>query len=164
MKRRGDSGRRAAPKPPANPRPSKAQASMTAPSLPTTTAAPRKTLPLFPPPKREKVRRVALTLKPETLAALAEIAALQKRPRSTVAADLLDEMAPTLQRLAVVLRGAAEASATFPKASVEKLDRMVEALAMTAEGAMSTMEQEVDAAATASAQGRRRRPERRRRH
>ena len=41
-----------------------------------------------------------MTLKPETRAALAEIAALQKRPMATVAADLLDEMGPTLVRLA----------------------------------------------------------------
>lgn len=91
---------------------------------------------------------MALTLKPETVAALGEIAALQKRPRSAVAADLLDEMAPQLVRLAAVLRTAAEASASFPKASVEKLDRMVDALAMTAEGAMSQLERTVEDAAS----------------
>ena len=120
---------------------------------------PRRTLPLFPTPKREKVPRVAVSLKPETRAALAEIAALQKRPMATVAADLLDEMGPTLTRLADVLRAAAAASATFPKASVEKLDRMVDALAMTAEGAFSAMEREVGAASGQQAQkgrGRRR--------
>jgi hypothetical protein len=124
------------------------------------TTTPRKTLPLFPPPKRQKLPRVAVTLKAETLAALAEIAALQKRPRSTVAADLLDEMGPTLRRLAAVLRAAAQASATIPRASVEKMDRMVEALAMTAEGTMSTMERAVDDAASAG-QRRRRQPRRR---
>jgi hypothetical protein len=72
---------------------------------------------------------------------------------ATVAADLLDEMGPTLVRLASVLRAAAAASATFPKASVEKMDRMVDALAMTAEGAFSAMEREV-AAAGASGQQR----------
>ena len=107
---------------------------------------PRRTLPLFPPPKRQKVPRVAVTLKPETRAALAEIAALQKRPTATVAADLLDEMAPTLIRLANVLRAAAAASSTFPKASVEKLDRMVDALAQTAEGTMSQLEKTMEAA------------------
>ena len=102
---------------------------------------------------------MAVSLKPETRAALAEIAALQKRPMATVAADLLDEMGPTLTRLADVLRAAAAASATFPKASVEKLDRMVDALAMTAEGAFSAMEREVGAASGQQAQkgrGRRR--------
>ena len=62
---------------------------------------------------------MAVTLKPETRAALAEIAALQKRPTATVAADLLDEMAPTLIRLANVLRAAAAASSTFPKTSFD---------------------------------------------
>lgn len=102
---------------------------------------------------------MAITLKAETRAALAEIAALQKRPMATVAADLLDEMGPTLTRLADVLRAAAAASATFPKASVDKLDRMVDALAMTAEGAFSAMEREVGAASGQQAQkgrGRRR--------
>lgn len=103
---------------------------------------------------------MAVTLKPETRAALAEIAALQKRPMATVAADLLDEMGPTLRRLADVLRAAAAASATFPKATVEKMDRMVDALAMTAEGAFSALEREVEAASgqqrAAGARGRRR--------
>jgi hypothetical protein len=134
---------------------SKSKASTPQPPSPVAPSPPRKTLPLFPPVKRQKVPRMALTLKPETVAAIAEIAALQKRPRSTVAADLLDEMGPTLTRLAAVLRTAAEASAHFPKASVDKLDRMVEALAMTAEGAMSNMEQAVEGAANAQARGRR---------
>ena len=103
---------------------------------------------------------MAITLKAETRAALAEIAALQKRPMATVAADLLDEMGPTLTRLADVLRAAAAASATFPKATVEKMDRMVDALAMTAEGAFSALEREVEAASgqqrAAGARGRRR--------
>ncbi len=49
-------------------------------------------------------KRMALTLPPETTAALAELADAMGKPASTVAAELLGDMVPQIHGMAKVIR------------------------------------------------------------
>ena len=71
-----------------------------------------------------KVPRIALTLPAETLAVLAKLSLLQKRPRSAIAADLLEEMTPALQRIATLLEAATKNRDRLPKDTASKLNEL----------------------------------------
>jgi hypothetical protein len=71
-----------------------------------------------------KEPRLALTLNAETKAVLAKLAALQRRPRSAIAADLLEEMTPALQRIATLLEAATKNRAQLPKDTAAKLNEL----------------------------------------
>ena len=110
-----------------------------------------------------KVPRMALTLKPETVAVLAKLSTLQKRPRSAIAADLLEEMTPALQRIATMLEAAQKGRAKLPSQTAAKLDALAELLQHTAEFGLDRLAMAVDAAASgqpahAGRGGRRRKP------
>jgi hypothetical protein len=67
---------------------------------------------------------MALTLPAETRAVLAKLAALQKRPTSAVAADLLEEMTPALQRVAVLLEAAGKQRSKIPAETAARLNEL----------------------------------------
>lgn len=71
-----------------------------------------------------KLPRMAVTLPAGTLAVLAKLSALQKRPRSAIAADLLEEMTPALQRIATLLEAATKNRAQLPKDTASKLNEL----------------------------------------
>ena len=68
--------------------------------------------------------RIALTLPAETRAVLAKLASLQKRPTSAVAADLLEEMTPALQRVATLLEAAGKQRSKIPSETAARLNEL----------------------------------------
>ena len=68
--------------------------------------------------------RLALTLPAETRAVLAKLAALQRRPTSAVAADLLEEMTPALQRVATLLEAATKQRSKIPAETAARLNEL----------------------------------------
>lgn len=87
-----------------------------------------------------KTPRVAVTLKPETLAVLADLAKLQKRPRSSIAADLLDEAVPVLRRLAAVLKAAHAAQAQTTPAALARLEAIADTVLASHQAAMDLLD------------------------
>lgn len=79
-----------------------------------------------------KLPRIALTVPAETLAVLAKLSALQRRPRAAIAADLLEELTPALQRIATLLEAASKAREKLPADTTAKLNALQELMAHTA--------------------------------
>lgn len=79
-----------------------------------------------------KAPRIAITVPPATLAVLAKLSALQRRPRSTIAADLLEELTPALQRIAALLEAAAKSREKLPADTAAKLNALQDLMAHTA--------------------------------
>lgn len=104
--------------------------------------------------------RLAVTLDKPTLAALAKLATLQKRSRSAIAADLLQEMTPTLERISKLLEAAIANRATLPANTAAKLEGMETLLGGIATLSLDRLE---DAVAP-TRKGARRAPPRRREH
>lgn len=71
-----------------------------------------------------KLPRIAITLNAETRATLDKLSRLQRRPRSAIAADLLEEMTPALQRIATLLEAATKNRAQLPKDTASKLNEL----------------------------------------
>jgi hypothetical protein len=110
-----------------------------------------------------KLPRIALSLPADTLAILAILSTLQKRPRSAIAADLLVEMTPALQRIATLLEAATKNRARLPHDTAAKLNELEALLQHTAEFGLDRLAVAVQAAADEPAHrrgaaGRRRRP------
>ena len=104
--------------------------------------------------------RLQVTLDQRTVAAIAKLATLQKRSRSAIAADLLQEMAPTLERIAKLLEAAIVNRATLPANTAAKLEGM-EALL----GGIATLSLDrLEAAVGPTKEGARSAPRRRRGH
>ena len=79
-----------------------------------------------------KPKRTALTLDPATDAALSKLARLQRRPKATVAADLLSEMTPSLVRIADLLELATRKRVTLPAETAARLAGIEELLTHSA--------------------------------
>lgn len=80
-----------------------------------------------------RLPRIAITVPRETHAALDKLSRLQRRPRSAVAADLLEEMTPALERIASLLEAATKARDKLPASTVAKLSALEELLGHTAQ-------------------------------
>lgn len=85
--------------------------------------------------------RLAVTLDANTLAVLAKLAALQKRSRSAIAAELLQEMSPTLERVTKLLEAAIANRAALPGNTAAKLEGMERLLGGIATMSLDRMEE-----------------------
>ena len=106
-----------------------------------------------------KLPRLALTLPAETSAALAKLSRLQKQPRSAIAADLLVEMTPALDRIAKLLEVAITQRAKLPTDTAHRLEALEELLGSVATFGLDRMEAAVTKSANETPRsGVRRRP------
>ena len=87
-----------------------------------------------------KPKRTAVTLDAKTDATLAKLAALQRRPKATVAADLLAEMQPSLDRIAKLLEVAMTNRQRLPTDTAARLEALNELLAHTATFSLDRLE------------------------
>lgn len=71
-----------------------------------------------------KLPRIAVTVNAETHATLDKLSYLQRRPRSAIAADLLEEMTPALQRIATLLEAATKQRDKLPADTAAKLNEL----------------------------------------
>lgn len=110
-----------------------------------------------------RLPRLAVTLPADTRAVLAKLGSLQKRPQSAIAADLLVEMTPHLDRIAKLLDLAVRNRAKLPADTASKLETLEQLLGTVATFGMDRLEDAVQPAETPSAQARRRSAVRRRR-
>jgi hypothetical protein len=106
--------------------------------------------------------RMAITLPAGTMAVLAKLSALQKRPRSAIAADLLEEMTPALQRIATLLEAATKNRAQLPKDTASKLNELEAVLGHIAQFGLDRLATHVTGTGTDKAGARRAPPGRRR--
>lgn len=88
----------------------------------------------------KKPPRVALSLDPATYAVIAKLASLQRRPKSTIAAELLLEMTPSLERVASLLEAAMRNRARLPTDTANRLEALNELLGHTATFALDRLE------------------------
>lgn len=109
-----------------------------------------------------KIPRLAITLNAETHATLDKLSELQRRPRSAIAADLLEEMTPALQRIATLVEAATKQRDRLPKDTAAKLDELEAVLTGVAQMGLDRMALAVIPQAGGAA--RRRRAPRRRGH
>lgn len=84
-------------------------------------------------------RRTALTLDKATDAALAKLSLLQKRPKATIAAELLNEMAPTLSRIGDLLEIATKNRSRLPADTAANLASLEALLRHTGDFAVERM-------------------------
>lgn len=87
-----------------------------------------------------KLPRISITLPAETIATLSKLATLQKRPRSAIAADLLTEMTPSLDRISKLLEAAMRNRASLPANTAARLAGLEEMLGGIASHGMTTLE------------------------
>jgi hypothetical protein len=73
-----------------------------------------------------------MTLDADTHAVIAKLATLQRRPKSAIAAELLEELTPSLQRIATLLEAATKQRKNLPGDTVHKLEALEELLKHTA--------------------------------
>jgi len=71
-----------------------------------------------------KLPRLAITLPAETTAVLAKLSQLQRRPKSAIAADLLQEMTPALQRIAMLVEAATKQRNKLPADTAARLNEL----------------------------------------
>lgn len=71
-----------------------------------------------------KLPRLNMTLPADTHAVIAKLAALQRRPKSAIAAELLAEMTPPLQRVAAMLEQAIKTRHQLPKDTAHKIEAL----------------------------------------
>jgi hypothetical protein len=71
-----------------------------------------------------KLPRLAITLDASTTAVLAKLSELQRRPKSAIAADLLQEMTPALQRIALLLEAATKQRDKLPADTAARLNEL----------------------------------------
>lgn len=91
-----------------------------------------------------KYKRTALTLDPKTDAALAKLSALQRRPKASIAAELLAEMCPALERIATLLETAMRNRERLPADTAHRLGSLEELLGHTAGFAFDRLEAAVN--------------------
>lgn len=87
-----------------------------------------------------KPRRTALTLDAKTDATLAKLALLQRRPKATIAADLLAEMQPALERITALLEVALRNRERLPSDTAARLQSLEELLGHTAAFGLERLE------------------------
>lgn len=71
-----------------------------------------------------KLPRIAITVNAATHATLDKLSYLQRRPRSAIAADLLEEMTPALQRIVTLLEAATKQRDKLPSDTAAKLNEL----------------------------------------
>lgn len=91
-----------------------------------------------------KVKRTAVTLSQGTDATLAKLAALQRRPKARIIAELLDEIAPSLGRIAELLELAAKNREALPSDAAMRLGALEELVSHNAQFALDRMAAVVD--------------------
>jgi hypothetical protein len=91
-----------------------------------------------------KLRRTALSLDAKTDAALAKLSALQRRPKATIAAELLSEMTPALERIAALLEAAMRNRARLPAETASQLQGLEDLLGHTSSFALDRLAAAVD--------------------
>lgn len=87
-----------------------------------------------------KLPRLAITLPAATSTALAKLSRLQRRPRSAIAADLLVEMTPTLERIAKLLEAAIVNRAKLPAETAHRMQALEELLGSVATFGLDRLE------------------------
>lgn len=87
-----------------------------------------------------KLPRVALSLAPATHRVIAKLAMQQKRPKSAICADLLEEMTPALEQIAKLTEAAMRNRARLPADTAAKLGALEDLLGHTAAFGLERME------------------------
>ena len=93
--------------------------------------------------------RIAVTLPAATIATLDKLSRLQKRPKSAIAADLLEEMTPALVRIASLLEAAIASRSRLPADTAAKLTEIEALLGATASAGLDRIEQAIKPAGRA---------------
>lgn len=88
----------------------------------------------------DRPKRTAVTLDARTDATLAKLAHLQRRPKATVAADLLNEMQPALDRITKLLEVAMTNRERLPTDTAARLQSLTELLGHTATFGLERLE------------------------
>ena len=112
----------------------------------------------------DRPKRTAVTLDARTDATLAKLAQLQRRPKATVAADLLTEMQPALARIAALLETAIRNRERLPADTASRLQSLEELLGHTAAFGLERLEAAVQPPTGERTKATVRRPGRRRGH
>ena len=110
-----------------------------------------------------KLPRLNMSLPAETHAVIAKLAMLQRRPKSAIAAELLAEMTPPLQRVAAMLEQAIKTRHQLPKDTVAKLEALEQLAGHSATFTLDRMEATL-APPTSAPSGQRTAARRRRKH
>lgn len=97
-----------------------------------------------------KLPRIAITVNAETHATLDKLSYLQRRPRSAIAADLLEEMTPALQRIATLLEAATKNRERLPKDTAAKLNELEAVLGGVAQMGLDRLAAAVQPAVSAA--------------
>lgn len=71
-----------------------------------------------------KLPRLAITLDAGTTAVLAKLSELQRRPKSSIAADLLQEMTPALERIVLLLEAATKQRKKLPAETAARINEL----------------------------------------
>lgn len=111
-----------------------------------------------------KLPRIAVTLSAETRGTLDKLSRLQRRPRSAIAADLLEEMQPALARIATLLEAAIKNRQRLPGDTAAKLGELEAILGATATMGLERLEAAVQPASASEPAGQRPAGRRRRGH
>jgi hypothetical protein len=90
-----------------------------------------------------KIKRIALTPDAKLDAALAKLSVLQRRPKAAIAAELLAEMTPALERIAGLLEVAMRDRASLPASAAHKLAALEDLMAHTATFGLDRLEEAV---------------------
>jgi hypothetical protein len=85
-------------------------------------------------------KRTAVTLDAKTDATLAKLAMLQRRPKAAIAADLLTEMQPALERITALLEVAMRNRERLPSDTAQRLQSLEELLGHTAAFGLERLE------------------------
>lgn len=86
-----------------------------------------------------KVKRLAITLSPATNTIVAKLSAFQKKPKSRIVAELVEEIAPALSRVADLLELTSKSRANLPSDALARLGALEELMGHTANFAMDRM-------------------------
>lgn len=85
-------------------------------------------------------KRTAVTLDAKTDATIAKLALLQRRPKAAIAADLLSEMQPALERITTLLEVAMRNRERLPADTAQRLQSLEELLGHTAAFGLERLE------------------------
>lgn len=111
-----------------------------------------------------KLPRIAITLNADTYSTLDKLALLQRRPRSAVAADLLEEMQPALARIATLLEAVTKQRNKLPADTAARLNELEAVMGGMANMGLDRLAANIgytppaEAVTRSGAAGRRRRP------
>lgn len=86
-----------------------------------------------------KPKRVAITLSPATYTIIAKLGSLQHKPMSRVVAELVDEIAPAMARVADLLEQVTKNRDNLPKDVIARLGALEDLMEHTSEFAMDRL-------------------------